>query len=593
MPESRVPGVLGIAAATWLAVAGSSGEPQRPGPAADPGNYHCRYFDELRPLALNPGRIAIYRGVDGVGDPVGGVKAAVARLGIRPESLEPCPIPGWVLATTPGFARNAPGIEALAGDLAMQQEIDFVSPVFVGEDGGPLIVTPQLLVGFRRDVPQARAEALLAAANAGVIARRDFGNMKGVYKLRSAARNGLDVLEAANALAALPEVAFAEPDMIFTGHGAVIPDDPGFPDLWGIHNTGQAGGVPDVDMDGPEAWDLTTGDDTVIVVVIDTGVQQDHPDIHQIPGTDTTDDPASVGDGGPVNDCDNHGTVVAGCASAIMNNATGTAGIAPGCVVASARTFISNLTCNLSWTTQISWTVESLAWAESIGARVTNNSNFYGFTSSTIEQKYQDTRSAGIVHFASAGNFGSPAPTYPGSLPSVNAVAAIDRDGTLAAFSNHGAGLAFAAPGVDIYTTDRTGSLGLDPGDYASVSGTSYAAPYAAGVGALVLSINACLDAAEVEEIMQVGSTDLGAPGFDTTFGWGLVNAHASVLLTPPSPDVNGDLAVNVLDLVALLLCFGDPAIPPCDTGQDIDQDGFVNVLDLVQLLLAFGDACP
>lgn len=588
MPESRVPGVLGVAAATWLAVAGSSIGPQRPGPAAGPGNYHCRYFDELRPLVLNPGRIAMYRAVDGVGDPVGRVKPAAARLGIRPESLEACPIPGWVLATTPGFARNAPGIEALAADLASQQEIDFVSPVFVGEDGGPLIVTPQLLVGFRRDVPQARAEALLAAVRAGVVVRRDFGNMKGVYKLRSAARNGLDVLEAANALAALPEVAFAEPDMIFTGHGALIPDDPGFPDLWGIHNTGQAGGVPDVDMDGPEAWDLTTGDETVIVVVIDTGVQQDHPDIHQIPGTDTTDDPASVGDGGPVNACDNHGTVVAGCASAIMNNATGTAGIAPGCVVASARTFISNLTCNLSWTTQISWTVESLAWAESIGARVTNNSNFYGFMSSTIEQKYQDTRSAGIVHFASAGNFGSPVPTYPASLPSVNAVAAIDREGALAAFSNHGAGLAFAAPGVDIYTTDRTGSLGLNPGDYASVSGTSYACPYAAGVGALVLSTNACLDAAEVEAIMQVGSTDLGAPGFDTTFGWGLVNAHASLLLTPLSPDFDDSGTIDVNDLVLLLSVFGLP-----DPTADLNDDGTVNVLDLIQLLLVFGGTCP
>jgi hypothetical protein len=579
--------VFGVTAATVLAVAGSSSAPQRPGPAAAPAQFHRCYFDQPRPLALDPDRIAIYRAVDGAGDPFGRVEPAAARVGIGAEALAPGPVAGWVLATTPGFARNPPGIETLAGDLALQQEIDFVSPVFVGEDGGPLIVTPQLLVGFRRDVPPARAEALLAAVRAGAIARRDFGNMKGVYQLRSAARNGLDVLEAANALAALPEVAFAEPDMMFTGHGAVIPDDPGFPDLWGIHNTGQAGGVPDVDMDGPEAWDLTSGDDTVIVVVIDTGVQQDHPDIHQIPGTDTTNDPASTGDGGPVNVCDNHGTLVAGCASAIMNNTTGTAGIAPGCVVASARTFISNLSCNLSWTTQISWTVESLAWAESIGARVTNNSNFYGFTSSAIAQKYQDTRSAGIVHFAAAGNFGSSAPTYPASLPSVNAIAAIDRDGDLAPFSNHGAGLAFSAPGVDIYTTDRTGALGVDPGDYTWTFGTSYACPYAAGVGALVVSTNGCLDADEVEQVMREASVDLGSPGFDTTFGWGLVNAHASVLLTPLSPDFDESGTIDGGDVVLLLSVWGlsDPTV-------DLNDDGIVNVLDLIELLLVFGEAC-
>ena len=589
MPESPVPGVFVVIASTVFAVASSSSAPQRPGPAADQGNYACRYFDEPRPLVLDRARIAIYRAGDGAGPALGRMEPAAARLGIRPEALKPCPISGWVLATTPGFARNARGIEALVEDLALQQEIDFVSPVFVGEDGGPLIVTPHLLVGFRRDVPQARAEALLAAVRGGgVIARRDFGNMKGVYKLRSAARNGLDVLEAANALAALPEVAFAEPDMMFTGRGSVIPDDPGFPDLWGIHNTGQAGGVPDVDMDGPEAWDLTTGDETVIIVVIDTGVQQDHPDIHQIPGTDSTTDPASAGDGGPVNVCDNHGTVVAGCASAIINNATGTVGMAPGCVVASARTFISNLSCNLSWTTQISWTVESLAWAESIGARVTNNSNFYGFTSSTIAQKYQDTRSAGIVHFASAGNLASPAPTYPASLPSVNAVAAIDRDGGLAAFSNFGVGLAFAAPGVDIYTTDRTGALGLDPGDYILTFGTSYACPYAAGVGALVLSTNGCLDADEVEQVMQAASVDLGSPGYDPIFGWGLVNAHASVLLTPLSPDFDGSGTVDRIDLALLLAVFGLP-----DPAADLNDDGIVDVIDLIELLLAFGQACP
>ncbi len=60
----------------------------------------------------------------------------------------------------------------------------------------------------------------------------------------------------------------------------------------------------------------------------------------------------------------------------------------------------------------------------------------------------------------------------------------------------------------------------------------------------------------------------------------------------PCPTDVNGDGVTNVLDLVQILLCFGDPATPPCDTGTDINQDGVTNVLDLIQLLLAFGTGC-
>ena len=60
-----------------------------------------------------------------------------------------------------------------------------------------------------------------------------------------------------------------------------------------------------------------------------------------------------------------------------------------------------------------------------------------------------------------------------------------------------------------------------------------------------------------------------------------------------PDLAVTGDGSINVLDLVAMLLCFGDPATPPCDMGTDINQDGVINVLDLIELLLAFGDACP
>ncbi len=75
----------------------------------------------------------------------------------------------------------------------------------------------------------------------------------------------------------------------------------------------------------------------------------------------------------------------------------------------------------------------------------------------------------------------------------------------------------------------------------------------------------------------------------------GVVDDPGNLIPLPPScpQDITGDGVVNVLDLIELLLCFGQPATAPCDMGQDITGDGTVNVLDLIELLLAFGAACP
>ena len=389
------------------------------------------------------------------------------------------------------------------------------------------MVTPEILVAFKAGMPSEKAQALIETEGNGEIVEKDWAHMPGAYKVRSKAKNGIDVLLAANALARMPEVRFAEPDMIFTGRTEWIPNDPGFTDCWGIHNTGQDGGTVDMDMDGPEAWDLTTGSTSIVAVVLDNGAQQDHPDLHQRSGTDVTSDP---GDGGPFNACDNHGTAVASCISAYINNSLGTVGIAGGCRAASARTFISNVPCDGGWTSSTSWTVDALDWAETIGARVTNNSNGYGWTASAIEDKYASTRANGIVHFASAGNDSVSTIGYPSSLSTVCSIAALDRDGTRAGFSNWGVGLAYSAPGVDIYMCDRTGNDGYTVNDYCTKNGTSFSSPYTAGVAALMLSLDSSLTPGNVEDIIAATCVDLGTAGYDTDFGWGFVNAYDCVL---------------------------------------------------------------
>lgn len=480
--------------------------------------WHYYYFDQERPLTADSSRIAVF-------SPAGGVAASGALAGF---TVTPWHAAGWSLAAPQGGVA-ASDLEQLVASVA--ETVPFASPVFLDKYGEPLIVTPNILVGFNADVDARTAERVLRNAGAGVVTRRRLGGMAGVYRLRSDLHNGFEVLSAINDLAQRPEVRFAEPDVLFTGHSALVPTDPLFPDAWALDNTGQFDGTPGMDLGAVEAWNITTGDDSIIVVVIDSGVDQAHPELHQLtPGTDTTSNPST--DGGPVSQYDDHGTAVAGCISGLLDNGIGAVGIAPDCRVASARTFIT-FNSSGQWTSEASWTVDSLAWAESIGARVTNNSNCYGFQSAAIDSKYDQTRASGMVHFASSCNEGVAELGYPSLLPTVNAIGAITPSGQRATFSNIGNGLAYVAPGVDIVTTDRVGSQGYDPSDFVYVQGTSFSSPFVAGVAALFLSRSPDATPDEVETALTETAVDVDAPGYDIVTGWGLVSAAGALLWRP------------------------------------------------------------
>ena len=243
----------------------------------------------------------------------------------------------------------------------------YLARVFESADGGIVIPTRDILIGLASGedraamdaaslgvgdgggVAEVRASALsgaiasvAASLGLGVEVETPWGSLSQA-RVRTDASEDSTVLALCEALSVLPGVTFAEPDMVFTGRSSYIPSDPLFGDSWGIRNTGASGGVADVDLDGDEAWDVTLGDASVLTVVIDTGVDQSHPDINQLPGIDLTG--AGVG-GGPVNQCDNHGTLVAGCVSAVIDNGLGTAGIAPGTRVVSVKTFNADPSCD-------------------------------------------------------------------------------------------------------------------------------------------------------------------------------------------------------------------------------------------------------
>lgn len=456
-----------------------------------------------------------------------GVARKVTGYHERPGAFQ-YPLPQWRLFEREGGKADAGAVRGTIGAIAAGGQVGFVSPVFIDDFGGPTVVTQDILVGVREDIPAVRARAIVARY--GAVIEEGVGGLPNGFKVRSHSRSGVEVLEQANELAQMAEVEFAEPDMILTGRQGLIPNDPRFQYAWALHNTGQfAGSVPGMDVGAVEAWDTTTGSAAIVTVVIDSGIQSSHPDLSGrvlTPGFDPT---GQGGAGEPVSPCDNHGTPVAGCIVAKINNGIGQTGIAPNTRVASARPYVPNESCNNTFTFQASWVVDTLAWAQSIGARVTNNSNSYGGTSSAIESAYQTTYNAGIIHFGAAGNNGTGTVSYPASIAVVNSVGSIDDDGNRSSFSNWGTGLDFSAPGNHITLTDRTGEDGYFFSDYGFLDGTSFASPLAAGVAALILSENPSLMPAQVEAIMRATARDLGATGYDTDYGYGLVRADAAM----------------------------------------------------------------
>ena len=537
---------------------------------ASAAEYSYDYWGTARPLDLDATSIAALDGAEhAVGHPI--------------STERPVALDGWARFDLPDVPRDDAAVEALVAELAAKGDAAFVSPVFLDARGLPRIITPHLLIGVDPALAPTEVDALLAPY--GTIEARHFAGLRNVYRVRSASRNGFTVLADANTLAAHPATTFAEPDMILQGEVQHIPNDPLFGGQWAL-NQGN-----DQDMDAPEAWDVETGDPGITVVILDLGIQQNHPDLNQLPGQDFA---GSVPGGGPDNSCDNHGTAVAGCVSGTIDNSVGIVGVAPDCTVRSGKIGIATSFfgfCLGTFDSQPSMLANALNWSVTVGARATNSSFSYG-QSATVDSAYQNSRNNGVNHFAATGNGGGSSISYPSSLNSIAAVGALQANGTRASFSQYGTGIAFSAPGADIDSTDRTGGAGYQDGDYVfGLDGTSFASPYAAGIAALILSVDDSLTPAEVEQLMRDTSVDLGAAGYDTTYGSGFLNAYNAVTGTAGDScpaDITGNDEVAFDDLVNLLSAWGP--CPGC--AADLDGNGAVDFADVVALLAAWGP-CP
>ncbi len=484
---------------------------------------------------------------------------------------------GWHALSVAELAADSRKAEA-ASRLA-----NYWAPAFVDRLGGLAWPDRAMFIGFDSGADERTRRDVIVRTGGQPNVYSAFPDL---VLVRLDVPSGLEVLRLVEVVREIRGVAFAEPDLAITGRSALIPKDPLFSSSWAHLNTGQWGGLPGFDLRSTSAWELGTGSTDVAVLIIDTGVESSHPDLLTSPGRDFTTGAVDGNPGGdPVNGFENHGTAVAGCVSGRLNNELGTCGIAPLCPSVSARCFVAT-SSDGSWTANYSWTANALNWALSNGILITNNSNYYGASSAAVASAYAAARLAGAIHMASAGNSGDTSVSYPASLSSVLAVGAAHPGGVRAGFSCYGPLLDFLAPGDSILSTDRTGSSGYSSSDHAFVAGTSFAAPFAAGVAALMRSHNPDLTPDDVDLILASTARDLGVGGYDFDSGWGLLDAAAAVAVAAAicQVDLDGNGTVDGGDLGILLLDWGSGS-----ARSDIDGNGIVDGADVGLLLLAWG----
>ena len=316
-------------------------------------------------------------------------------------------------------------------------------------------------------------------------------------------------------------VEYVEP--IGIAYTQLVPSDPLYARQWSHQKTGAETG-----------WSVTTGEPSVVIAVIDTGVAYDHPDLagniwrdalgH--PGKDLVNidindylnagywlAPGEDYQGGDFDPADfyGHGTHVAGIAAASGNNGIGISGVCPRCRIMPIRAgFTLRRGAETFGMLQSDHIAEAIVYAADNGARIINMS-FGGTASRLISEAIDYAHSKGVVLIAAAGN-GNVSSTdlaYPAAYQSVLAVAATGSTDQKTFYSNYGNWIAVAAPGGDadlpiLSTLPAIGSSAA-PSGYGNMYGTSMAAPYVAGAAGLLLSKNGNLNNGQLRQAVRQG----------------------------------------------------------------------------------------
>jgi serine protease len=318
-----------------------------------------------------------------------------------------------------------------------------------------------------------------------------------------------------------PEVAYAEPNYYATA--CSLPNDEYYPLQWNFSL-----------INLPDAWDISTGEG-VVVAVVDTGINPFGRDgfgsragDRLLPGYN-----AISGIRGGI-DFNQHGTHVAGTIGQETDNGTGVAGIAYNARLLPVKS-LSFLGGGF-----YSWIINGIRWATDNGADVINMSLGSGSYSPLLEEAVDYAYERGVTVVAAAGNDGTDEIFYPAALDHCIAVGAVRYDKDLAPYSNYGNELDLVAPGGDLDVDQNNDgyedgilqetfwSFGIGWGYWFS-TGTSMASPHVAGVAALIKSIHPEYGPDDIRQVLQDTAEDLGAPGWDERYGYGLIDAYAAV----------------------------------------------------------------
>jgi subtilisin family serine protease len=369
-------------------------------------------------------------------------------------------------------------------------------------------------------------------------AKRD-GRFAGLYLLELDQKQ--DIGEAKEILSRTDGVIYAEPNYIRQLY--YEPNDTFYPYQWALHL-----------INADEAWDISRGNSTVLIAIIDTGVDYLHPDLApniwhnpgETPdngidddgngyvddhiGYDFSDAPYWPGmgdyldrDNDPMDD-NGHGTHCSGIAAAAGDNEIGMAGVAFDAKIMAVRAGFS-LIFGVG-VLEDDDSAAAIIYAADNGADVMNLSWGSFGQSAVIRDAIDYATSKGVTVVAAAGNSAVSELHFPSANDNVISVGAINSGSNLASFSNYGYTVDLVAPGVSIQSTIPTGIVAED---YAPLSGTSMASPHVAGAAGLLIAEDPTLSPEEVRAALRAGARDLGAAGWDSIFGAGALDAAGAL----------------------------------------------------------------
>ena len=372
----------------------------------------------------------------------------------------------------------------------------------------------ELLVKFDENAATAQAqEAKLAALGGGEVVRR-YKLIPGLALIRIPVpvATTKEMEELVQRFEAATGISYVQPN--YEQKTLAIPNDPRFEELYAMRNVGQTGGTSGCDISATLAWDRTTGNESVIVGVIDSGVDYNHEDLTanmwvnsgEVPGDGIDNDGNgvvddvygynSIEDSGDPMDDNKHGTHCAGTIAAVGNNGIGVAGVCWTARIMALKFLDANGRGD---------TANALACIEYAvlnGAKILSNSWGGGAYSYALKEMIDAVGKQGVLFVAAAGNEGTNndvTPHYPSSYSCENiiAVLSVDHNDRRASSSCYGLeSVDIAAPGVNILSCYMGGG-------YVKLSGTSMATPHVSGAAALLLSVNQGMTPYQIKEILM------------------------------------------------------------------------------------------